>query len=153
MALLDAADLAERIEQVVQPSLRAGLVVLADRYLYTPMARARARGVEQAWLDTLFSFAPPPDVVLWLDLDPATALGRRDRDPPPYEAGLDLGLAADVRQSYGLFQARLAETFADYAGRYGFARFDAAGRLEEVEAPLEAAVDRLLDARRIGARA
>jgi dTMP kinase len=150
IALLDAADLAERIEQVVQPSLRAGLVVLADRYAYTPMARARTRGVEQAWLDAVFSFVTPPDAVLWLEVDPATTIGRRDRDPDAYEAGLDLGLAADVRESYRVFQSRLAATFEGYAERYAFSTFDAVGRVDVVEGRLEAAVDRLIDLRRVG---
>src|SRR4249920_1520054 len=73
-ALLYAADLAERIEQVVVPSLRAGLVVIADRYRWTPMARAEARGVDPAWLVALFSFAPPPDAVFFLDVDAEASL-------------------------------------------------------------------------------
>ena len=60
MTILYAADIAERIEQVIAPALRAGLVVLADRYVYTPMARAAVRGIDEAWLGRLFSFAPPP---------------------------------------------------------------------------------------------
>ena len=147
MALLYAADVAERIEQLVVPSLRAGLVVLADRYVYTPMARAAARGVDQAWVDAVFAFAPQPDAVLWLEVDPATALARRDRDPDAYEAGLDLGLASDVRQSYGLFQARLAATFASYAERYAFVGVDATAPVEAVQPVLESLVDRLVEER------
>src|SRR4029078_10643804 len=73
-ALLYAADLAERIEQVIVPSLRAGLVVVADRYCWTPMARAEARGVDGDWLDALFAFVPPPDAVLFPDVDAAASL-------------------------------------------------------------------------------
>ena len=87
-ALLYAADLAERIEQVILPSLRAGLVVLADRYVYTPMARAATRGVDPAWLDWLFSFAPAPDLTLLLEVDAETALARQGRQRlDRYEAG------------------------------------------------------------------
>ena len=76
-ALLYAADLAERVEQVVMPALRAGLVVLADRYCWTPMARAEARGVDGGWLDGLFSFVPAPDAVLFLDVDAEASLARQ----------------------------------------------------------------------------
>jgi dTMP kinase len=145
IALLYAADLAERIEQVVEPALRAGLIVLADRYRWTPMARAAARGVDVAWLATLFAFAPNPDLVLWLDVDVRTSLKRRDTDPDPFEAGLDLGLSADARESYALYQARLAAAFADFAIRDGFLRVPADGPPEAVEPVLEAAVDALLE--------
>ena len=131
-ALLYAADLAERIEQVVLPSLRAGLVVIADRYCWTPMARAEARGVDAAWLDALFGFVPPPDAVLFLDVDAEASLARRDDVPDPYEAGLDLGLSADRRESYRLFQDRLYACFDRYAGPAGFTRIRAAAAVEQV---------------------
>jgi dTMP kinase len=88
----------------VDPALRAGLVVLADRYRWTPMARAAARGVDVQWLETLFSFAPDPDLVFWLDVDVRTSLRRRDADPDAFEAGLDLGLSDDTRESYALYR-------------------------------------------------
>ena len=147
MALLYAADLAERVEQVVLPSLRAGLVVIADRYCWTPMARAEARGVNAAWLDALFSFLPPPDGVLFLDVDAETSLVRRTDEPDPYEAGLDLGLAADVRESYRLFQARLYACFDRYAERDGFTRIPAAGLADEVWDGLLPIADAVLAAR------
>jgi dTMP kinase len=145
MALLYAADLAERIEQVVEPALRAGLIVLADRYRWTPMARAAARGVDVAWLEALFAFAPTPDLVLWLDVDVRTSLHRRDVDPDAFEAGLDLGLSADTRESYALYQSRLAAAFADFATRDGFVRIPADGPPDVVEPMIEAMVDALLE--------
>ena len=75
--LLYAADIAERVEQQIMPSLGAGLIVLADRYVYTPVARAEARGLDRSWLEAVFRFAVPPDAVLFLDVDPATAIPRR----------------------------------------------------------------------------
>jgi dTMP kinase len=141
LALLHAADIAERVEEVIVPSLRAGLVVLADRYVYTPMARAEARGVDPEWLSAVFSFAPAPDLVLLLDVDPETSLARSEKAPDAYEAGLDLGLSADLRESYRLFQGRLAGAFERYAERYDFTRVDAAAPIREVEARLERVVD------------
>ena len=83
------------------------------------MARAEARGVDGAWLEAVFGFAPPPDLVLFLDVDAEASLARRTNDPDPYEAGLDLGLSADVRESYRLFQARLYACFDRYASGAG----------------------------------
>jgi dTMP kinase len=146
-ALLYAADLAERIEQVVVPSLRAGLVVIADRYCWTPMARAEARGVDASWLDALFGFVPPPDAVLFLGVDAEASLARRAGDPDPYEAGLDLGLSADVRESYRLFQERLYACFDRYASRVAFTQIPAAAPIEVVGQRLLHAADAVLATR------
>ena len=146
-ALLYAADLAERVEQVVVPSLRAGLVVIADRYCWTPMARAEARGVDPGWLDALFGFVPAPDAVLFLDVDAAASLARRIDDPDPYEAGLDLGLSIDVRESYRLFGERLYACFDRYAGNAGFTRIAAAAPIEHVGQRVLRTADAVLAAR------
>jgi len=143
IALLSAADLAERVERVVDPALRAGLVVVADRWTGTPIARAELRGVDRNWLDRLFSFAPSPDLVALLDLDPEASLARRG-EPDPYEAGLDLHLADDLRESYRLFGARLAGWFEAESRRRGWLRVPASGPVDRVEARLEAAADRIV---------
>jgi dTMP kinase len=147
MALLYAADLAERIEQLVLPSLRAGLVVIVDRYCWTPMARAEARGVDRDWLAALFSFVPTPDAVLFLDVDAETSLTRHDRDPDPYEAGVDLGLSTDLRESYRLYQARLATCFDRYAAAAGFTRVAAADSSDDVGPRVILAAQAILDER------
>ena len=146
--LLYAADLAERIEQVILPSLRAGLVVLADRYVYTPMARAATRGVDPAWLDRLFSFAPAPDLTLLLDVDAQTALARQGRHGPGrYEAGMDLGLSSDALESFRLFQDRLHAWFEAHAAPYNFTRIEARGTPDAVAALIEPVVDTFLAGR------
>ncbi|MGH2464688.1 MAG: dTMP kinase [Candidatus Limnocylindrales bacterium] len=143
--LLDAADLAERIEQVILPSLLAGLVVLADRYVYTPMARAAMRAVDPGWLDRLFGFAPPPDLTLLLDVDAATAAARQGRHGlDRYEAGMDLGLSRDGLRSFRLFQDRLHDWFERGTERYGFSPIDARDAPDVVAARIEPAVDALL---------
>lgn len=146
--LLYAADLAERIEQVILPSLRAGLVVLADRYVYTPIARAAIRGVDPEWLDQLFSFAPAPDLTLLLDVDAETALARQGRHRPDrYEAGMDLGLSSDALQSFRLFQDRLHDWFETQTARYAFVRIEARGSPDAVARLIEPVIDTLLDGR------
>jgi dTMP kinase len=146
--LLYAADLAERIEQVIMPSLRAGLVVLADRYVYTPMARAATRGVDPDWLDRLFSFAPAPDLTLLLDVDAATAVARQGRHGPDrYEAGMDLGLSSDALQSFRLFQDRLHRWFDARTSNYNFTRVEGRGAPDAVARLIVPLVDELLDRR------
>jgi hypothetical protein len=88
--------------------------------------------------------------VLLLEVDSETSLNRRPDDPDPYEAGLDVGLSADVRQSYRLFQERLAGCLERYAAAAGFTRIDAAGPTEEVEPRVLAAADAVIASR--GAR-
>jgi dTMP kinase len=111
LALLYAADLAERIDQVVVPSLSAGLVVIADRYCWTPMARAAVRGVDAGWLDDLFEFVPRPDAVLYLEIDAAASLARHPEPPDPFEAATELHLSPDRRESYRLLQERIIACF------------------------------------------
>jgi dTMP kinase len=150
IALLYAADLAERLDQVIAPSLRAGLVVIADRYRWTPMARAEARGVDAAWLGALFDFVPRPDAVLYLDIDPDASLARRSSEPDPFEAGADLGLSADRRKSYRLFQARLADCFERCAAPAGFTRIAAAGSVPVVGRRVIRAADKAIATRLAG---
>ena len=149
--LLDAADLAERIEQVIRPALTAGLIVLADRYAYTPMARAETRSVDPAWLDALFAFAPPPDATFLLEVDAATALARTEQRPAdPYEAGMDLHLSDDLLRSFRLFQDRLHQCFQGYIGRYNFGRIDARSDALSVQAQLNPRIDAVIAARTNG---
>jgi dTMP kinase len=132
IALLSTADLAERVDTEILPSLRAGLVVLADRYCWTPMARAEARGVDGDWLKHLFSFAPRPDATLYLDVSPETSLKRRNRAPDPYEAGIDAGLSDDLLTSYRLFQTRLHGCFERFAEAHGFTPIPQGGSIDAI---------------------
>ena len=136
--LLYAADLTERIEQVIMPSLRAGLVVLVDRYAYTPIARAAARGVDLVWLESVLAFAPPPDLVCFLDVAPADAL-QRHREIA--EARLD----ADGLDAYREFQEGVYRVFDEAARRWGFTRVPATADIGSTHAALDRVVGDLLD--------
>jgi dTMP kinase len=123
-------------------------VILADRYVYTPMARAEARGLERAWLRELFGFAVAPDGVLFLDADATTTIARREARPlDPYEGGFDLHLSSDAREAYRLFQDRLYACFLGYAEDFAFARVAATGSIAQVQRRLERAAAAVLDAR------
>lgn len=141
IVLLYAADLAERLEHVVRPALRAGLTVIADRYVYTPTARAVARGVDRAWLEGLFAFAPSPDIVLLLDLPPSSAAARASADVTTGGRSLDAYQIGD----YERFQTSVAAWFLDSAPRLGFTVVPARREAEEVQASLEMAVQPLFE--------
>ena len=147
-SLLYAADLAERSERIVTPALRAGLVVLADRWAYTPIARAEARGANPGWLEEIFSFLPSPDVTIFLDVDPETVLERRRSEQlRPFEVGSDLGLSEDLEESYRLFQGRLYASFRRQAERYEFTSIASSGNVATVDAAIRASIDPLVRSR------
>ncbi len=141
MVLLYAADLAERMQHVIRPALRAGLTVIADRYVYTPVARAVARGLDPAWLEGLFAFAPPPDVVVLLDLRPSLAIARGAADRGEDRPVLDSGQTDD----YERFQGDVAGWFGEAVDRLGFLRVDADREAKAVQAAIRRSLAPLFD--------
>ncbi|MDQ6793882.1 MAG: hypothetical protein M3067_03450 [Chloroflexota bacterium] len=146
MLLLYAADLAERLQHVIGPALRAGLTVIADRYAYTPAARAVVRGLAPGWVEGLFTFAPRPDAVLLLDLPLSLALARGVADRGIAVSSvdrpvLDSGQAGD----YERFQGLVSGWFGDAAERYGFSRINADREAHSVQASIRRSVAPLFD--------
>lgn len=139
-SLFYAADFADRVAQIIDPALRRGEIVLADRYIYTAFARDGARGADPDWLRTLYSFAPNPDVVFYLRVPPeitfervpSTAVKAIDR----YEIGLDLGLSSDPRESFHLYQQRVFTEFDRLAAEYGMLVVDGTQDVEAIQAQL-----------------
>jgi len=108
--LIHATDFADRYERQILPMLRAGYIVLCDRYVYTSYARDKARGCDPAWLREVYGFAQPPDITFWYHVPVETALDRltKSRKEPNYfEAGMDLGLSLDLREGFRIFQDRI----------------------------------------------
>jgi dTMP kinase len=147
MSLFYATDFYDQLENLIVPALRAGSVVLADRYIFTLLARDRVRGARREWLESLYSMVPVPDAVFYFDVSDATvsertltAHGRLDY----WESGMDLGLARDWFESFRRYQGLLREEFADLRDRYGFQCIAADGRLDEIQSELRSAVDRVL---------
>jgi dTMP kinase len=134
-SLIHSTDFADRYERQILPMLRAGFVVLADRYVYTAFARDAVRGCDRTWLRRLYSFARRPDLTFFFDVPLATAL-RRILDGRPqlkyHEAGMDLGLSTDPYESFRLFQGRIYEEYQRMSGEFGFLTIEA-GRPPEVQ--------------------
>ncbi len=148
MALFYATDLADRIEHEIVPALRSGFVVLADRYIYTTMARGAARGLDRDWLARLYGFALVPRRVFFLRLDPDELIRRtlrRGGELDYWESGRDIGLAPDLYTSFRKYQTLILQEFDRMGGLYGFTSIDASRTVEEVQAELRREVGALLD--------
>lgn len=122
MQLFYATDLADRIENEIIPALRSGFVVLADRYLYTTMARGAVRGLDRDWLAGLYGFALAPERVFYLRLDPDELIRRtlrRGSSLDYWESGRDIGLAPDLYTSFRMYQSLLLQEFDRMTEPYG----------------------------------
>jgi dTMP kinase len=127
MALFYATDFYDQLENRIVPALRAGAVILADRYIYTLMARDVVRGGDAMWLEGLYSMALVPDVVFLLDTGSENLVERSldSRGRLDYwESGMDLGLARDWYTSFMEYQQRMRAEFERLANRYGLERVD-----------------------------
>ena len=148
MSLFYATDLADRIENEIMPALRSGFVVLADRYVFTTMARGAARGLDGEWLARLYGFALMPERIFFLRLDPDELIRRtlrRGGELDYWESGRDIGLAPDLYTSFRKYQTLILQEFDRMAERYGFTTLDAGLTVEEVQAELRRELAAMLD--------
>jgi dTMP kinase len=126
-SLLQATDFADRWENRILPMLKAGVIVLADRYAFTAFARDVARGVDPDWVRNLYSFAPLPDLVLYfrvpLDVAVSRILSSRAKIKY-YEAGMDLGLSENKVTSFRLFQQKIIDEYDRMVAEFGLTVVD-----------------------------
>ncbi|MDY6985500.1 MAG: dTMP kinase [Candidatus Thermoplasmatota archaeon] len=124
-ALFYATDFMDQLENIILPGLRAGAIVLADRYIYTPIARGIVRGLDRKWLESIYSIAVAPDLTFYLDVTPQILIERNleQRGELDYwESGMDMGLADNIFDSFMIYQQKMGEEFDGMAERYGFIR-------------------------------
>jgi dTMP kinase len=143
MALLYAVDFADQLENKIVPALAAGSTVLADRYIYTLMARAVVRGASREWARRLYGFALRPDLVVFLEARPEILLHRaisKYGSLDYWESGMDLSLSRDLFESFFAYQDRLSKEFAWVAAEYDFHLVDANRRPEQVHEDVRALV-------------
>ncbi|HTZ62221.1 MAG TPA: dTMP kinase [Thermoplasmata archaeon] len=155
MALLYAVDFADQLENKIVPALAAGSTVLADRYVYTLMARAVVRGASREWARRLYGFALRPDLVIFLEARPEILLHRaisKYGSLDYWESGMDLSLSRDLFESFFAYQDRLSKEFAWVGSEYGFHRVDANRRPEQVHEDVRALVAPLYGGSRSAAR-
>lgn len=134
MSLFYATDFADRLENEIIPALRAGFVVLTDRYIYSLMARAIVRGAEPHWVKGLYEFALKPDIVLYLRAD-VEQLVRRVVQTTGFnywECGMDLNLGDDMYDSFLEYQSRLLRIFDAMSSEYGFHVVETTAPIQDV---------------------
>jgi dTMP kinase len=127
-SLIHCTDFADRTEKSILPLLKAGAVVLCDRYVYTAFARDVARGMDRQWVRDLYDFAVKPTVAFYFRVPLETAIGRitAARDCLKYyEAGLDLGLSDDPIESFRKFQGRILDEYERMIPEFGLTVIDA----------------------------
>lgn len=150
-SLLHATDFADRLLYRIIPPLKAGMVVLADRYAYTAFARDVARGVHPLWVRDLYSFAVRPDLAVYFRVPIDTSLDRllaRRVKLKFYEAGMDLGLHASPVESFRLFQSRVLAEYDRLVDEFGLLVVSATGSITDQQRTLRGLVARHLEASR-----
>lgn len=133
-SMIHAADFADRCERQIVPLLQAGYLVLADRYLYTGIARDRGRGMPVDWVRNLYSFAPIPDVTFYFRAPLEVSLRRilSGRAELKYhEAGMDMGFSLDPVESFRMFQGRIQEQYDRMVEKDNFVQMDATLPVDE----------------------
>jgi dTMP kinase len=132
--LFYATDMVDRLEKIILPSLRAGFVVLTDRYIYSIIARAMVRGVDPAWIRDVFGFALVPDAVFYLNADLPHLIPRvlNARGFDYWESGMDFLPHRDYYDAFVEYQTRLLAQFDAMADEYDFQRIDATRSIREV---------------------
>ncbi len=147
ISLFYATDFADQLDNVILPALRAGCIVLADRYIYTLMARDLVRGIDREWLRMLYGMALVPDAVFYLQVSPGNLIERnfaKDFALDYWESGMDLGFSCDMFDSFIEYQRRIAMTFRDLQAEYGFTMVNGDRPIQEVQAELRAGIAAVL---------
>lgn len=147
LSLFYATDFADQLENVILPALKAGFIVMADRYIYTLMARDMVRGMNELWLKNLYGIAPVPDAVFYLQTTPENLVQRtfqKSHSLDFWESGMDLGLSRDMFDSFLKYQALVADQFKRLQTSYGFRIVDANRSAEEIHEELRRDIEEVI---------
>ena len=133
-SLLHATDFADRLLYNIVPPLKAGMIVLADRYTYTAFARDTARGVDRRWVRELYSFAVRPDLAVYFRVPIETSIDRllaRRVKLKFYEAGMDMGWSSNAVDSFRIFQGKVLDEYDKLVDEYGLSVVNATGSITD----------------------
>jgi dTMP kinase len=146
-SLIHAADLADRLERQILPALKAGAIVLADRYIFTAFGRDVARGVSPKWVRKVYAFAIKPTIAFYFQVPLEESLRRILGGRPQlkyYEAGMDVGLSDDPYESFALFQGRILNEYEQMVDEFGLTVIDATLPLVEQQEMVREIISPLL---------
>jgi dTMP kinase len=145
--LLYATDFADRLEKEIIPALKAGFVVLSDRYIFTALARAGVRGVDRQWLRNLYGFAIAPHLVFYLNVDVKTLIGRvlQARGMDFWESGMDMKTGDDIYDSFRQYQSKLLKEYASMSDEFHFRLLDARRPIDKIQDELRKQVAAFLE--------
>ena len=146
-SLLHATDFADRLNYQIIPPLKAGMIVLADRYAYTAFARDVVRGVHPEWVRNLYSFAVKPDLSFYFKVPIEIACDRilsGRAEIKFYEAGMDLGYSDNIKESFKKFQADIMKEYDKMTDEFGLTTVDAAQDIHDQQETVRGAVKDLL---------
>jgi dTMP kinase len=148
LSLFYATDFADQLENIMIPALKSGFIVLADRYIYTLMARDLVRGMDEQWLKNLYGIALVPDAVFYLSVEPEELVQRnlaKNATLDYWESGMDLGLSRDVFDSFLKYQAAMGESFRHLQKTYKFEFIDANRPVSVVNKELRKKISAVLE--------
>ena len=147
-SLIHATDFADRYERQILPLLRAGFIVLADRYIYTAFARDAVRGVDRDWVAKLYDFAVQPDITFYFEVPLEVSLNRILEGRPAlkyHEAGLDMGWSTDPYESFRIFQGKILKEYAAIKAKAGFTTIDARKEIHVQQAKVRKIISETID--------
>jgi dTMP kinase len=133
--LLYATDFADRLEKEIIPALKAGFIVLSDRYIFTALARAGVRGVDRAWIRNLYGFGIVPHQVFYLRIDEKTLIRRvlQSRGMDYWESGMDMKIGDDIYESFRAYQRALLKEYASMSDEFNFRVLDARRKVDVIQ--------------------
>jgi dTMP kinase len=147
LSLFYATDFADQLENVILPALKAGFIVLADRYIYTLMARDMVRGADESWLKNLYGIALAPDAVFYLQTSPENLVQRTFRKAHQldyWESGMDLGLSRDMFDSFVKYQSLMIAQFQRLQKTYGFRIVDGNQSVDGIQEELRQDIEEVM---------
>jgi dTMP kinase len=147
-SLIHATDFADRYERHLLPLLRAGYIVLCDRYIFTAFARDVTRGCSPDWVRGLYSFAAQPDITMFFKTDLEVSLNRILEGRPKlkfFEAGMDLRLSTDPYESFRIFQGRILDQYVAMSDEFNFVVMNANENIEKQQIIVRKLVSEKID--------
>ena len=147
-SLIHATDFADRYERQILPLLRAGYIVLCDRYIFTAFARDRARGVQQDWVASIYDYAIEPDLTFYFRVPLEVSLNRiltGRLELGYFEAGLDMGWTFDPYESFRIFQGKVFDVYEELTESYGLTVIDAERQIPEQQREVRRIINEHID--------